>query len=506
MADAGSLKQRTLRGVVWNFFRVFGQTVFGFVAGIVLARLLPPEDFGLLALATVFIGVADLISSVGMGPAIVQRATLSEQHVRVATTLSLISGTLLTAIFWWLAVPISLFFNEPRVADIIPVLAVGLGISATMAAGRGLLIRKMDFQRLFVIDLGAYLVGYAGISIVMAVLGYGVWSLVAGTVASLVLQSVAIAWVAPPRFPLSLSRREALELLGFGSEISVNNIVNYFARNVDSVVIGKYHDATPLGFYSRAFNLAAMPVSRIASSVSGALFPSYAELQNDRRRLSRAYLKAVNATALLTFPILIGFVISAEPVIVGLYGEAWRPAIVVFQILAFSGLFKTIFHLAGAVAQATNHVRAEIGRQLVYLLILTVGSLALVERGIEAVASVVVVASLWMYLSMAHLVRRIVGFSWRDFFAAQIPGVLLSLVVALAEWLVLQLDRACLSLPAPLTLLLVILVSAVAVLLALLFLPARYLGEIPASFFQHLAPRLPAAWRNWIGKRFPADD
>lgn len=503
MGDSDSHKRRTLTGVAWNFVRVFGQTLASLGTGIVLARLLQPEDFGLLAVAMIFIGVADLVASVGMEPAVVQRKELTDQHLRVATTLSLISGSILTLIFWALAHPISLFFNEPRLEAIVPVLAVGLGFSATFASSRGLLIRQMDFRRLFLIDLVAYLVGYAGVAIGMALLGFGVWSLVIGTVVSLVIQSIAVAFVARPRWPLSLSSTEVKDLLGFGGEVSLNNTINYLGASVDYMVIGKFLDATVLGLYTRAYQLVSMPLNKIAGTIAMALFPSYAEVQHDRERLARVYLKTINATALVTFPILTGFAIAGELVVVGLYGEKWGMAVPAFRILALAGFFKTIFHLAGPVAQATDNVRGEIRRQLVYLVILAVGCYFLVEYGIEYVAWVVVVSSFWLYLSMAQLAGRIVGCSWGEFFRAQVPGVVLSgqlaVVLIPVVWIVLN----YLKLSALFGLLIVVIVCMLTTAAGFLLLPKNLMGEMPGWIVRHFENRLPMSMRKWIEKKFP---
>lgn len=498
-----SHKQRTLRGVAWNFLRVFGQTLLSLSAGIVLARLLPPADFGLLAIAMVFIGFAELIASAGMGPAIVQCKNLGDTHLRVATTLSLLAGGGLAGLLCLGAPLIGRFFGDPRVADILPVLAIGLACSAISAVSRGLLVRRMDFRRLFAIDVGAYLVGYAGVAITLALLGCGVWSLVIGTVVSLTLQGAAVLRAAPPRFPPSLSRQETRELLGFGAGVSLNNTINYLAANVDYLAIGKYLNPALLGLYSRAYQLVTMPLSKIAATLSGALFPSYAEIQDDRAKLGRAYLKAVNATALFTFPILAGFAVAADTVIVGLYGENWRAAAPVFRILALAGVFKAVFHLAGTVAQATGHIRAEVRRQAAYLAILAGGCLLAVPYGIEAVGYAVVAGSLWLYLSMAQLACRIVACRWRDFFAAQLPGVALAALIAASQAALLRIDAGYLHLPPTLTLTALVLLSAAVGALALLGLPAAIVGPMPAWLCQHFAHRLPGPLQAWLRRRFP---
>lgn len=497
-------KRRTLHGIVWNFLRVFGQTFLSLGAGVILARLLPPADFGLLAIAMVFIGFAELIASIGMGPAIVQRPTLNEQVLVVANTLSLIAGGLLFALCWLLAPWLGRFFGDPRVTAILQVLSVPLWASALAAVSRSQLIRAMNFRRLFAIDLVAYLVGYAAVSITLALLGYGVWSLVWGTTVSLLLQAAAALFLVRPRPKLSLAATEARELLGFGGGVSLNNTINYLAANVDYLTIGKFLNPALLGLYTRAYQLVTMPVSKIAATLSGALFPSYAEIQDDPVRLRRAYLKAVNATALITFPVLAGFAISADTVIVGLYGPHWREAVPAFRILAIAGMLKTIFHIAGPIAQATGRIYAEVRRQTVYLVILSLGCLTAVGYGIEAVAWAVVAGSLWLYLAMAQLACRIVRCRWSEFFAAQRPGLVLAAVVGAAQVLYLAASRN-LAMTSEFSLAGLILFSGGIGAWGFFYLPARWIGPMPAWLCAQYAHKLPARLHRWLGRRFPAD-
>lgn len=505
MAESEALQShraRSVRGVVWNFLRVFGQTFLSLGAGIILARLLPPADFGLLAIAMVFVGFAELVASAGMGPAVVQRRQLTEAHLRVATTLSLVVGILLVTLLCAAAPGLGRFFDDNRVAEILPVLAIGVGFSTVSAVSRGLLVRQMNFRKLFVIDVTAYLVGYAVIAITLAVLDMGVWSLVIGTTVSLSLQGAALLLVAPLRFPLSLSRNECRELLGFGVGFSLNNTINYIAANVDYLIIGKWLDSTRLGLYTRAYQLVAMPVAKISATLSGALFPSYSEIQGNREHLGRAYLKAVSATSLLTFPVLGGFAVSADTVIVGLYGENWQEASAALRILALAGIFKSIFHLAGTVAQATGNIYAEVRRQIGYLAILAIGCALAVPWGIEAVAFAVVVGSFSFYLAMAQLACHITGCRWRDFFHAQLPGIAMAIVVAVTQVAWLTTNAFVTHLPASPSLAILILLSAVVGGGSLLLLPPRIVGPVPAWLCLHYADRLPAGISGWLKRRF----
>ena len=496
-----SHKQRTLQGINWNFLRVFGQTSLGLVVGIVLARLLPPSDFGLLAIALVFIGFAELVSDLGMKSAIIRLQVMQDSDIRIATTLSLLMGSLLVVLVWAIAQAAADFFAQPQVAEILRVLAIGLWFLALSAISRGLLMRRLDFKYLYRVDTAAHLMG-SGVSISLAVAGFGVWSLVIGSVASMLLSALFLLYLLPPRLTLTLSRRGVKGLLGFGSGMSLNVTLDYFATIVDSLIIGKFLNPTLLGLYGRAYRLCTFPLSRIASSLTAVMFPSFAEIQDDRAKLKRAYLMAVNIIALTTFPILAGLAMGAEFVIVGLYGENWRGAIEVLRILAIAGMFMAVCHMAAPVVQATGHVYAEVRRQIVRILVLTVGCLGLVQYGIEAVSWVVVTSSLFFYLSMAQLAGRILGSSWTEFFRAQVPGVVVAVAVVSAQLLVMVLLRRTEPLATPFVLMILIAVSALALMLCIFYLPRRIIGEMPTWLVLNYARHAPAMIRGWLLRRF----
>lgn len=492
---------RTLSGVLWSFLRVFGQMALTIAVNVALLRLLAPADFGLLTSILVFIGFADLIASLGMGAALIQRPALTDLHLRVAGTLSLITGTVLTVALLALAPLLAHAFSEPALVDPLRVLAAGLWFTALAAPSRGLLVRVLDFRRLLMIELGSYLIGFAGVGISLAWLGYGVWSLVFGSLVTMVLSAALLIQAIPLKLPFSFARKESLELIGFGGGVSLNSVINYLAANVDYLVIGRFLGATPLGLYACAYRLIALPVTKIAATLSSAMFPSFAEIQAEPERLRRAYLRAVNATALATFPVLLGCAVAADAIIVGLYGESWRGAGMAFQILSLAGMGKAIFHLAGPLAQASGQVVAEIWRQSLYLVVLALGCLLAVAHGIEAVAWAVVGGSLWMYLAMAQLAQRIVGSSWREFFLAQRPGLLLGLLVAGAEGLVLALDAHVLGLAPPLLLASLIAVSGLTLMLAILLLPQGIVGDFPGWLFSRYREHLPRTLSGWLGRR-----
>jgi PST family polysaccharide transporter len=308
-----------------------------------------------------------------------------------------------------------------------------------------------------------------------------------------------------PRLPLSLAARETRELLGFGSGMSLNSVINYLAANVDYATISRYIGASALGLYGQAYRLISLPVSKIAGTLSSAMFPSFSEIRGDKARLRRAYLRGVGATSLVTFPVLIGSLAAAETVITGFFGEQWRSASLAFRILAVAGMLKAIFHLAGPLAQASGRITSEIWRQGVYLAVLTAGCLVGLRFGIEGVSCAVVIGSFWMYVAMANLALDIVDGEWQDFFLAQRPGLIVGALTGIVALALELANHELMHLPTPLMLFAVVVCCATCATLCVLYLPAALIGDLPVWLLDHSRDRLPRGLGAWLGRRLGVD-
>jgi PST family polysaccharide transporter len=461
--------------VAWTLLRVLGQGGAGTVVTIVLARLLPVADFGVMAMAWVFIGLAELFATHGIEGAVIQRRELTQRHIDVAVTLSMCVATVVALAYGLGANLVAQWFQEPRLAPVVRALALGQWFAVMAMVPRGLLRRQLAFKRLSQIELGSYLVGYAVVGIALALADMGIWSLVVGTCVWFGLSCVLLFASAGLRVRPALHKREARELMGFGLNMTVSGLLDYISVNAGNVIVGRFLGAVPLGLYSRAQQTAALPLQRIAVTLSSVMFPIYASIQNERARLEQAYLRTVAATALLTLPLLAGAAVAADWVIVGLYGEPWRGAAPVFALLCGAGMLTNIFHLAGALVLATNHILCEMWRQAVTVGIMIIGGVAAVKQGILMMAGVYGLGSCWLYVSMGALGLRIVGSTWRRYLGAQAGGVALAVVVGAAEFGGLCLLEDLAPLPAWMGLAYLIALGAVVYLLGILAIPDRYL-------------------------------
>jgi len=247
-----------------------------------------------------------------------------------------------------------------------------------------------------------------------------------------VFSCILLLYITRPPLKPSLKRKELFDLIGFGSGISFISIINYAAVNVDYFIIGKFLSTTALGLYTRAYRLMNLP-RQLSTTLTSVLFPAYSEIQEESGRIAAAYFKAVNAIAIITFPIFVGMAICSEYIVVGLYGSNWVGAVTVLRIMCFAGILRSIFHLTGSVVQASGKIYSEAKRQFVYLILLVIGCLIGVRYGIEGIGFAIIFGSLWMYLSMAQLVLSILDSSWKTFLKAQLPGLIIASIIGVTD-------------------------------------------------------------------------
>jgi O-antigen/teichoic acid export membrane protein len=429
---SGGLTGRTIRAARWRLGASLVGAVFQFVTGVVLARLLTPADFGIMALAFAVLGLTTLFGDFGMGGAVVQWPRLTERHVRTAFTFSVVLGLTLTLLVAATAPLGAALMREPKLALVLRVLAVGFVVRSFAVVANALLRRQLDFRRLFFAELGSYVLAYAGIAVTLAMLGFGVWSLVWGGLLQSALSSLILLSMARHPMRPFLGRRELRDLLHFGVGSTANAFVNYAATSGDNFVAGRWIGATGLGLYSRAYSLMNLPYTYMSSVISGVLFPAFAQTAGEVHRLRRGYLLASRLTALAAAPIMGGMAVAAPHLIRGLYGRSWNGSIVPLQILCIAGYFRALYHLGGSVTQASGQVYRELRAQVGYALLVVGGCIAASRFGLPGIAGAVAFAILYMYVAMAVLALGISGVTWRQYLSAQGPGVGLGILVALS--------------------------------------------------------------------------
>jgi O-antigen/teichoic acid export membrane protein len=484
-----SLGPSATRAGMWRVASMAAQGSLQLGVGILLARMLPAADFGILALAMVVIGLATVVSDLGLAPAIVQRDVLTVRLLRVAFTASLLFGGVLACILFLLAPALAALTRSAALTPVLRVLSLLFIFAGAGANGRAILQRKLDFHAQFKIDVTSYVIGYALVAVGCALCGLGVWSLVFGSL----MQNLLSSWLSltSARVPLRplLSSVELRELLGFGSGVSIARIVSYAGRNGDNFLVGRLLGVTLLGYYARAFNLMMMPVSYVSSAMPLVLLPTMSRILEEPRRVGQAYLMSIQLAMLISAPVMAGMFVAAPALVNGLYGRRWGEAVLPLQILCFSGLVRGGPAIAGAVNYAFANVLAELRLQLTFAASIIIGSVIGARSGIAGVAVFVDLANALMYLGGARMALALTGTTWRAFGLAQIPGVIVGVVTASCTVPVrFFLDRAGFS---PLAeLLLLVVVSALSLPLGIFSLSLLPPAIRPIKLFEHLSAPL----------------
>lgn len=361
-----ALGQQAVSGLSWQMLASAIKFVSSFGIGIALARLLPPEDFGIVGLAYIATGFAATLTDLGFGPAIIQRKELTERHIRVCQTLSVAATVLMGVALFASAGLIADFFKDPRVEPVLQVLALSFPFTGLGITSGALLTRQLAFKTLVKIQLFASILGYGGVAVAMAATGFGYWSLVGGTLVQTVLSTV-LQYVASRHTlrPL-VSRAEVRDLFGFSAGMSLTSTVNYFARQGDYFVVGRLMDATSLGLYSRAYTLMQLPMTFFGQALSKVLFPAASRVQDDPERFRRAFLTTFSISVAVSLPVSLMIAILAPEIILVLYGEKWAATIPLLQILALFGMFRMSYNTAAAFVRARGQAYRLLLSQVIY--------------------------------------------------------------------------------------------------------------------------------------------
>jgi O-antigen/teichoic acid export membrane protein len=499
-----SLAGATLHALKWRYTGAVLQGGLQFVIGVALARLLTPEDFGIVGIALIATGFGRLVGDFGFGAAIIQFPVLTQTHVRAALTGTLLMSALLFVALWFAAPVMGYFFAQDALIPMLRMIGISVifsGMSVTVVA---LLRRELRFRTLSAIESSSYLIGFGVVGTSMALLGHGAWSLVAANIIQpLCLLLLGLYFINKPIW-LHLHMKEYRDLYRFASAEALNNMVNFAAENLQFVIIGKWLGPASLGLYNRSFHLMDLPVRYFSVALSSVMFPIYARIQTDIPRLGGAFLRTIALTALITVPVFLTMAAAPEIVIGGLFGEQWKSAARAFQILCFGGPFMAMMRVFGAVSHARGFVFNECGRQLIYLVFMTSILWLLLPFGMEGVALAVTISIIARYFLLAHLSLKIVRGSWAEFFSAQLPGYVLGIIVAIAVYLVSSFSGFFVSSDV-LQLFLIVAVAAASLALIFLVFPIRWLGELYPWLVTRLAPGLPHWLREFIVSRSVTD-
>lgn len=353
--DLSKLAQATVKGAIWDYSTfALGKGVV-FLTTVILARLLLPGDFGLMSLALVVISYLSKVQNLGIEEALIYQQEKSEQAAHVAFMLSIAMGMLFTGVTFLIAPFVADFFHEPRVIPIVQVLSLWFILISLGSVQEASLRKALDFRRRFIPQIGLR-TAKGIVSILLALLGFKVWSLVWGQLSGAFIATCLYWLLSPWRPRLRFNFKIARFLVKYGLQSSVFNMLHDVFQDVDYIIIGRRMDTIQLGFYTLAFRLPDIVIAGIQSVIYAVIFPAYSKLQHDRAALRQGVLVTLQYTALICVPAAAGMYLIAPEFVEIFYTVRWMPTVPVMQALAFYAMLNSIASIADHVYRATGNL------------------------------------------------------------------------------------------------------------------------------------------------------
>lgn len=428
----GDSRRAVAKSVGWSAIGRTGAQGLQFLAGLVLARLLVPADFGLLASVYVVTGFTVLLFDMGLGAALVHQRELRQKDLDTAFWLNALGGVVFVGLLAALGPLVAAFYDEPRLVYITPLAGLGFALALNVCH-QALLQRGLQFKKLALIELSCALAGNVA-TVIAAVAGLGAMALIVGPVVQ-AIASTTLMWSFVKWRPKGFVRRDsARQLWRFSGGMLGFNVINYAGRNSDNLLIGRFAGAASLGLYNRAYSLMLLPLQQVSQVLGRVMFPTLAGMRDDRERLKGAYRRTIRVLTALTMPLLVGMAATSDGLVPLLWGDQWLATIPMLQVLCLAGLPQCLSSSEGWLYQSQGRTatmfKVGIGSTAVTVVAIVIG----LQWGPLGVA-VGVFAKMWLWQPIGfHIACATIGLKARTVFKDIFPLLTISLVMGAAVW------------------------------------------------------------------------
>lgn len=426
-----SLKSSVITSLIWKFLERIGTQGVQFVVAIVLARLLSPADFGLIALVTVFVTIANVFVQSGLNTALIQKKNADNlDFSTVFYSCLALAVVLYMGLFFGAPVIARFYNNQIELIPVIRVLGLMLPLGALNSIQEAYVARNMMFKKLFYRSIGA-IIPAGIIGVVCAYLGFGIWSLVAQQLSNALLICVIMWFTVKWRPSLSFSIERWKGLFSFGWKLLCSALLDTFYRNIRDLVIGKLFTSADLGFYNRGDQFPKIIIANINSSIQSVLLPSLSTVQDDRVRLKSLARRSIKTSSFLILPLMTGLAAVAKPLTLVVLGEKWLPAVPFIQICCFSYAFwpihTTNLSAINAVGRSDVFLKLEIIKKCYGLAVLAL-AIWLFRSPVGIAMSAAITAPLGSFVN-AYPNKKLLNYGFIEQMKDFVPSFLLSLAM-----------------------------------------------------------------------------
>lgn len=435
-----TIEQKTIGGVKWSGISQFMRMGTQAITSVILARLLLPEDFGLLGMALVFTGLVAIFNDMGIGSALVHKQDLNQKNLSSIFWFNLLIGALAMLIIILAAPLIASFYGLNSLTSIISVMSISFLFTSLSMVQNSLLLKELRFKKLTILELIST-ISASLIGISLAFLGYGVWSLVWQNV-SMTFIYAALVWITEHWTPqLNFNWKDIKTIIGFSANLSGFSFLNYFSRNADYLLIGKFLGATALGYYTLAYTMMLFPLSNISSVLSKVMFPALSQIQHDNSKFKLFYLKSTKYIAFVSFPMMLGLFAIADEFVLVVFGTKWVPVICLIKVLSIVGLMQSIGTTIGSIYLAKGRTDWMF-RWGIFSSIVTVGAIAIGLRwGINGVAVCYAISVLLIIYPSFAIPFRLIDLRFTDFVLNLKKEIATSLIMFVIVMVIVTIQR-----------------------------------------------------------------
>lgn len=419
-AKSENINDKILTGVIWSIFQLLVNKSFSFAIKLILARILLPEEFGIVGMAVVFISFIEVFNEIGIGAALIQRKEedLRDTHFHTAFWTGIGWSLFVYAVIVFIGGPLaSKFYEQPILAKIVPILSLGVLSNPINLVHKAKLTRSMDFKKIALITNASVIV--SGIlSLVLALSGAGVWALV--------FNSVATFFVAMPLYfkatkwkPSFIWTKESFEdVFGFGIYTTGTKLFNNFSNQCDYLFIGKLMTSSALGAYTLAFVLTDTLKSQVMQVLNSVMYPVYGKKQDDPSSLKKYYLKLIRYNSLAVYPIMIVFFILGEPIVYSFFGDKWQEAVIPLKILSLSVIFAMMTNSVSSLIRGMGYASLEFKIQASKALFLYIPLIYVGVRyyGLEGAAMAILINKVFFVIISQYVLNRLIGITYWELF------------------------------------------------------------------------------------------
>ncbi|MBI5582152.1 MAG: lipopolysaccharide biosynthesis protein [Deltaproteobacteria bacterium] len=433
MAD--TLRSQTVRGLFWSFLESAGLRMVQFAVGVVLARILFPEQFGLIGMLAIFIAVAQTFLDSGFGAALIQKRDVTATEICSIFYFNVLAGLISAGILCWVAPLIADFFKQPILTPLTRLLSLILVINSFGLIQGTILVKQINFKANTQASLVASVLSGA-IGIILAVSGFGIWSLAVQQILSSFFRTSFLWFLSSWRPALIFSFKSLRKLFGFGSKMLISGLLNEIFNNCYLLVIGRLFSATDLGFFTRAKTLGELPSHTLSGMVGRVTFPAFSIIQNDPVRLRRGLKNALVLLVMVNFPMMICLLVIARPLVLLLLTEKWAESIPYLQLFCLVGIMFPLHLINLNVLQALGRSDLFLRLELIKKFLIIINLSITWQWGISAMICGMIITSLLSYYLNSYYTGPLVNYGIREQFCDFAMYLIMAALMAIAVYAV----------------------------------------------------------------------